>query len=819
MGRNAPVAHSVDSDGYEGFFRAVTGFSPYPYQERIGEGEFPQVLDVPTGMGKTAAVVVAWLHRRLQSPAHTPRRLIYCLPMRVLVEQTRRAVADWIEKARPLFGDRGLSAPGVAVLMGGEQELDWVERPERPVVIVGTQDMLLSRALMRGYGMSRYAWPLHYALLHNDAFWVFDEVQLMGPAVETGAQLQAFRDGLGTAAPTRSLWMSATVGENQLDTVDHPRPAGGWKRHGIGPADRSTEGARSRIRARKSVRPLSAVIPNSTAKSRISSYASEVAEAATQAHVAGELTLVIANTVGRAQAIYRAAEETAGTNGPEVSLIHSRFRPHERRGLEKALEGCGDRIVVATQVVEAGVDVSARVLVTETAPWPSIVQRAGRCNRYGEFNDQGGGRVLWIDVEEGDKAAAPYDEDALRTARGMLEGLEEASPAALRQIQWEPPLEIRPVLRRKDLLELFDTTPDLSGRDIDVAPYIRDADDTDAFVYWRRWEGHTPPQEAGEPDPEELCRVPVWSGNGLDDFLGKDNVVGWRWRPLEGQWERISGQGRVRPGQTILLHVEMGGYDEAVGWTGKRRDEPEPTGGAEEEGRSMDDDVESDVGTWIDLATHLRHVTGAAEELAEALGLPPGDRDVVVEAARWHDVGKAHAQFQNRLLDPVEEDAELRGPVGEGPWAKSNHRRGRYGRPHFRHELASALAYLDACEGGDNENLVAHVVGAHHGKIRLSIRSLPGEKEPEEPDRLFARGVWDGEQLPAVEVPQEGERGPFTMDLELMQLGEGSWMERMLSLRDAGEVGPFRLAWLEALLRIADRRASGRERKTGGDTK
>jgi hypothetical protein len=35
-------------------------------------------------------------------------------------------------------------------------------------------------ALMRGYGMSRCQWPVHFAWLHNDAFWVFDEVQLMG---------------------------------------------------------------------------------------------------------------------------------------------------------------------------------------------------------------------------------------------------------------------------------------------------------------------------------------------------------------------------------------------------------------------------------------------------------------------------------------------------------------------------------------------------------------------------------------------------------------------------------------------------------------
>ena len=47
-------------------------------------------------------------------------------------------------------------------------------------VIVGTQDQLLSRALNRGYSMSRFRWPVHFGLLDNDCLWVMDEIQLMG---------------------------------------------------------------------------------------------------------------------------------------------------------------------------------------------------------------------------------------------------------------------------------------------------------------------------------------------------------------------------------------------------------------------------------------------------------------------------------------------------------------------------------------------------------------------------------------------------------------------------------------------------------------
>lgn len=792
---------------YSDFFEELTGHPPFPYQKRLGAEEFPEVLDIPTGLGKTAGAVVAWMWKRMNEPGATPRRLVYCLPMRVLVEQTCEVVDGWLEEAADIFDAAGVPLPDAFTLMGGQREVEWVENPETPAVIIGTQDMLLSRALMRGYGMSRFQWPVHFGLLHNDAFWVFDETQLMGPAVETSAQIEGFRKALGTGAPAGSMWMSATVGGGQLDTVDHPRPDGGWATVELSERDRNHEIASRRLSARKTAGKSAAVVPNSTSKRKIGNYADALAEEITDAHVEDALTLVIANTVRRARAIYDSLAER-DDRAAAVSLIHSRFRPHERNAREERLNAPGNRIVVATQVVEAGVDISARTLFTELAPWSSIVQRVGRCNRYGEVDDA---RVVWIDAEDGDKAAAPYDTEDLQTARKLLEEIDELGPTELETVDWRPPAEVRPVLRRKDLLELFDTTPDLSGRDIDVSPYIRDADDTDAFVYWRRWTGETPPQEISEPIDTELCRVGVWSKGGVNDFLAKKGVQGWRWRPLDGEWEPVDN---VRPGQTVLLSVEDGGYSEETGWTGSKRDKPDPIAAPSSRAESTDDDTETDIGGWLGLSEHLSDVAEAVDELADRLGLEAEPRAALVEAARWHDVGKAHPVFQRRLLEPVREAEDLEPPTGDGPWAKSNHRRGRYERPHFRHELASALAFLGS-DGGlrEREALVAYLIAAHHGKIRLSIRSLPGEDEPAEPDPLFARGVWDGDEIPPVDVPGLGSVGPFELDLRPMKLGEGSWMERTLAIRDDPQLGPFRLGWLEALLRIGDWRASARERE------
>ena len=84
---------------FEEFFREATGHAPYDYQGRLATGDADrhcksQLINVPTGLGKTAAVVLAWLWNRLSpsinaqpsalNPPQWPRRLVYCLPMRTV---------------------------------------------------------------------------------------------------------------------------------------------------------------------------------------------------------------------------------------------------------------------------------------------------------------------------------------------------------------------------------------------------------------------------------------------------------------------------------------------------------------------------------------------------------------------------------------------------------------------------------------------------------------------------------------------------------------------------------------------------------------
>jgi CRISPR-associated endonuclease/helicase Cas3 len=41
--------------------------------------------------------------------------------------------------------------------------------PERPAVLLGSRDILVSAALIRGSGASRYRWPVDFAFLKNEA--------------------------------------------------------------------------------------------------------------------------------------------------------------------------------------------------------------------------------------------------------------------------------------------------------------------------------------------------------------------------------------------------------------------------------------------------------------------------------------------------------------------------------------------------------------------------------------------------------------------------------------------------------------------------
>lgn len=800
------------------FFTRATGWQPYPYQAKLAGGErLPVLLKIPTGAGKTEGAILGWLYRYFHHPepgirSAAPRRLVYCLPMRTLVEQTAERVKNWLARLDEAAG------VNVVILMGGEPREQWHLHPERPQIIIGTQDMLLSRALNRGYGSTPFMWPIEYGLLNNDCLWVMDEVQLMANGLPTSTQLAGLRRTLATFGPAQSIWMSATVKPGWLDTIDFGAPSESQVLE-LGPDDFENAELRRRNRARKIVSEVS------TENGR--NYARKMAEFIAEKHEYGTKTLAIVNTVETAQEIYKALNNSQWVSPEaETMLVHSRFRGRDREEkrdmLSRDVDDAGaGRIVVATQAIEAGVDISAKALITELAPWPSLVQRFGRCNREGKDEQ---GDIFWIDRGERSQDTLPYDPEDVEPARRRLRSLEGSSAgpadiAALGDVMADA--EHLTVIRRRDVVGLFDTTPDLSGSYLDVSQYVRGMDERDVTVFWREIPEGGPGEEESGPTHAETVSVSRFS-KGFDDYLKDEKRRAWWWDYLDGQWRPVQSRD-IHVGMTLMLDAAQGGYSPQIGWDPSNREAVEviPAGNGREPEEGQGSDLLSTKKDWVTLADHTRRVVTEADMiLRELSGLFPDSSipEVIRVAALYHDAGKAHPAFQEMLA------AGERVPA-EGVLMAKSPRNGRMdpSRRHFRHELGSALAVLKHVDELSERDcdLAAYLTASHHGKVRLGIRSLPGRRtgftdSNPDPNYLLGYALSVQETIPAIELDEGLSIGETALDLSLARIGlsengKRSWLERSLGLLEW--LGPFRLAFLEAVLRAADMRASKKEQE------
>jgi len=710
---------------FDAWFETLTTHeSPRRWQSDLAEESVcrDRLIRIPTGFGKTEGVLAAWsFHRLCRADDCWPRRLVWCLPMRVLVEQTEQ-VAQSIAERIPTE-----RRPDVHVLMGGEDAGEWFLHPERPAILIGTQDMLLSRALNRGYASGRARWPVEFGLLNQDALWVMDEVQLMDVGLATSAQLQAFR-GQDSARgqsirPCQTWWMSATLQPDWLKSIDTAVQHAEWVRKPCSVASEQRSGGLWDISKTLTVDAIE--------RDRAKEFAQRILteHATTEVGPHGKITLVVCNTVQRACATFDALRSAGRTEGME--LVHSRFRPAEReswrqRFLSRAActEGV-DRIVVATQVVEAGVDISAGCLITELAPWPSLVQRFGRCARYG-----GSGRVLVVDRGRDEKSAPPYAPEELESAWAALQTLPDVGIASLEAHEESLTSEGRErlfpyspshLLLRREFDELFDTTPDLTGADLDISRFIRSGNERDLQAFWIDLAKDEKPSPKRRPQRQELCAVPFLKAR--DWLCGEEtktnrkpklrgSMRAWVWDWLDGEWTDAS-RASLLPGRIVCVAASCGGYRVDRGFDpDEGRDvpvvplpQPPPETQALNQADNQQDGENLSFNQWKTIACHSGEVTGIATEIATALSLRDDIQKVLALAGRWHDVGKSHPAFQGalrskgELLRPDRQDL-AKGP--EGCWLRPV---GTYrfadnsdSRPAFRHELASALALFAVLE-------------------------------------------------------------------------------------------------------------------------
>ncbi|HSZ42469.1 MAG TPA: CRISPR-associated endonuclease Cas3'' [Trebonia sp.] len=496
-------------------------------------------------------------------------------------------------------------------------------------------------------------------------------------------------------------------------------------------------------------------------------------------HQTGTRTVVTLNTVEDAQDLYR---DLRGGPAP-CTLLHSRFRGIDRKRLLAEIDaGPADRIVVTTHAVEASLRLTAATVIGQTAS----------------------------------------------------------------HAESERPVR---VIGESELLDLFDT--DVAA---DVSVYVRDEDDLDAEVAWAAWT----PGEEGAPDPEVRvpaaefrCRVPL----GLIPRLADGRAV---WRFDGERYARITdaGQPPVRAGQVLLVSADDGGYDPETGLDPASRGpvagSPRLRTPAEQEELNAAEAVLPDAETvppeaeaaterqWQSLDEHSERVRDQAAALLAVLhpDLPPEAGRSAVVAGYLHDLGKAHPIWQDALCaHAAEEDT---GMVAAGrPWAKSGGKGGRLefaGGVSFRHELASLLLidgpFRRLLAAAPDENLARYGVLAHHGIFRVRVRDRVDKDQADSPDCAGSldcagspdragsaghaiRGLVHGT---TIAIPSALGRAASFLTVDLGQFGAdgegdgagggngGAWTKSVHDL--LARYGPFRLAYLETLVRMADWRAS-----------
>ncbi len=408
------------------FFRAIHGYPPFPWQqrlvERLAEGdEWPDVLDLPTGSGKTAALDAAVFHLalRFECPARAALRVALVVDRRLVVddaherakkiekalvdptcaaEAERGVVVEVARRLQRLAGDGEPPLVACRLRGGAPLESDWARTPTQPTILCSTVDQVGSRLLFRGYGVSDRMKPVHAGLFGKHSLILLDEAHLSEPFRQT---LHAVGEIGG--ANTQTVLLSAT-------------PGGKPKRpFGLTRDDLANPDLMRRLEASKPAR-LSVV--HGDPGGAFVKAARETAALLRRQGVSAPAVGVIVNRVGLAREIFEKLRALDEGNAFDTVLLIGRSRdvgrariveklrpfrtgePREssasatvradtdERQLSLLDEDAGESqvrplFVVATQCLEVGVDLDLDGLVTQAASFDALRQRFGRLNRAG----------------------------------------------------------------------------------------------------------------------------------------------------------------------------------------------------------------------------------------------------------------------------------------------------------------------------------------------------------------------------------------------------------------------------------------------------
>ena len=464
----------------------------------------------------------------LAKGANLPRRLVYVVDRRAVVDQATRFAERLRAKmpadlAESLGIGRGSERLSISTLRGGfADNRDWLEDPSKPAIVVGTIDMVGSRLLFEGYGVSRRMRPYHAGLLGADTLVLLDEAHLCPPFEALLRQVVKHRDGeLGPApgwdfeTPPFCLMSLSATGRDQQDLPTHSVFT-------LGPEDYEEHEVRKRLSARKRLRI--------TKVNERRSLAGHLADRAVHLGADGYPARIVVYCDRRRDAVkvkslidreckLRQKSGKLTEAGHQSQLLVGERRVYERTTLEGWLTEHGflgsasdppdaPVFLVATSAGEVGVDLNADHMVCDLVSWERTVQRLGRVNRRGESSavvdifavrpvvkasmsraqrtkaqralitfDAHVAPLRRLDCRHGDRCDA---------SPGALASLKKEYPGVVDAATTEPPLY--PALTRA-LVDAWSMTslPRHEGRP-EVAPWLRgwDRDEPQTSVVWRK---------------------------------------------------------------------------------------------------------------------------------------------------------------------------------------------------------------------------------------------------------------------------------------------------------------------------------------------
>lgn len=479
------------------------GNPPFPWQVRLLQlfldGRIPRALDLPTGLGKTSVMAI-WLVARACGAAGLPRRLVYVVDRRAVVDQATaeaESLRCWTEE--PNVADAlGIEAGKLPISTLRGQFVDnreWLEDPTSPAIIVGTVDMVGSRVLFEGYGCSRKMRPYHAGMLGADTLFVVDEAHLVPPfehmldAIVGSHELHPVGERRSVVPPSRLLSLSATGRDHGPATFR------------IDKHDREHREVRKRLTGAKRARlvPLRGGISLADA---LASHAWALACAQNQP----VRVLVFSNKREDADkartALLKLAAKERGKLGPRpgAELFVGGRRVCERVRAAGSLAQLGflagseppadHAFVFATSAGEVGVDLDADHMVGDIVAWERMVQRLGRVNRRG----QGEADIILISADD-DEPADPIRALVQRLPQAE-DGRYDVSLAALEVLRRDHGAEIAaastpeplfPPLSRAVVDAWSMTSLEQHTGRPEVAPWLRGwiEDEPQTTIVWR----------------------------------------------------------------------------------------------------------------------------------------------------------------------------------------------------------------------------------------------------------------------------------------------------------------------------------------------